>query len=89
MGTVTDRMKVIDEQLADIVSEIRQLKAILAEEGVTSTGSRGQVVAHPALVQIRQHRWILARYLDGMAGVPAGRAPDEVDAIRASWTESL
>ena len=87
-GRVTDRVEVIESELAGILAEIGQLRDILAADGVTSLGSRGQVVAHPALIQLRQHRWLLARFLDGLTGVPAARAPDEVDSIRASWLGS-
>lgn len=36
---------------------------MLAREGMTTTGSAGQVVAHPALVESRQQRLVLVRLI--------------------------
>ena len=46
---------------------IDQLHAVINEEGVTSVGSTGQPVVHPAVQECRQQRLALARLLGAIA----------------------
>ena len=45
------------------LDECEALQSAIAEQGHTVDGSRGQVVAHPALVELRQTRQVLGRLL--------------------------
>jgi P27 family predicted phage terminase small subunit len=47
-------------RLADMASELEQ---VVESDGVTAWGSTGQVVVHPALVELRQHRAAIAALL--------------------------
>jgi P27 family predicted phage terminase small subunit len=46
---------------------IAELEETVAEEGVTAYGAAGQVVAHPALVELRQQKLVLQRLLGALA----------------------
>jgi hypothetical protein len=54
-----------------LLDELDDLRAVVARDGATVTGSRGQVRAHPALGELRQARGELRRLLDAL-GIPAG-----------------
>jgi hypothetical protein len=56
-----------------VLDEIDALTAVVAAQGVMSTGSQGQVVEHPALSGLRAHRLTLDRLLVRLA------LPDEED----------
>lgn len=45
------------------VTTLDELAVVIAEDGATTAGSRGQTVAHPALTEARQQRLALARLL--------------------------
>lgn len=45
------------------LDECEALHAVIEEQGRTVTGSRGQVVAHPALSELRSTRLMLGRLL--------------------------
>lgn len=49
------------------MSEVDQLRATLAADGVTVAGSTGQRRVHPAVNEVRQHRLALARLLKQLA----------------------
>jgi hypothetical protein len=44
-----------------ILDELDSLRAVVVEQGVTSKGSQGQTVAHPALAAMSSHRGVLGR----------------------------
>jgi hypothetical protein len=46
-----------------ILDELNDLRAVVVADGVASTGSQGQPVAHPALAAMTSHRGILGRLL--------------------------
>ena len=46
--------------------DIAALEAAVTADGVTTTGSRGQVVVHPALSEIRQLRLVQLRLLGAL-----------------------
>lgn len=46
-----------------ILDELDALRAVIVADGVTSTGSQGQTVAHPALAAMSSHRGLLGRLL--------------------------
>jgi hypothetical protein len=57
-------------EICHILDEITMLEAALASQrSLTTKGSRGQVVAHPLLGELRQHRAIL-RSLVRQLGLP-------------------
>ena len=90
MTGMADRAEVIESQTAIILAEVARLEAELATADLVVHGSRGQPVPNPLLAQVRQHRWLLARFLDAAVGpMPSGsHGPDVVDAIRAEWESS-
>ena len=46
-----------------ILDELDDLRAVVVADGVTSTGSQRQPVAHPALAAMSSHRGVLGRLL--------------------------
>ena len=64
------------------LDEIEALRAVVASEGVTSTGAAGQVVSHPALVELRQSRAELRRLIAEMQ-LPALDDPGETTVPKA------
>jgi hypothetical protein len=85
MGTV-DRDSVREEQLAHVLEEIGRLEDDLGAGALTVPGSKGQPMPNRLLAELRAHRWLLLRMLDG-AGPGGDRPPaeDVVDRIRAEW----
>lgn len=67
---------------------LEELEAVVAAEGVTTAGSKGQTVAHPAVAEARQQRLAFARLIAQLAlPDPAGgvvRNPEQVRAQRAA-----
>jgi hypothetical protein len=60
------------ELLAEVcrcLDEIDLMRDVLAQQGATVTGSRGQVRPHPLLAEIRSTRLLVARLL-GQIGLP-------------------
>lgn len=62
---------------------IAALEEVVAAEGVTSTGARGQTVIHPALSEARQQKLVLARLLSGIDLVGNAAAPGSASARAA------
>lgn len=60
------------------MDELDQLRAAVAADGPTVTGSRGQTRVHPAMLELRQGRAELRRLLDALA-IPASQAVDGAD----------
>ena len=58
---LTDVESRILDQAAATLDVIDQLDAVVAADGVTSTGSAGQTVAHPAVAEARQQRLAFGR----------------------------
>lgn len=56
-----------------VLDELESLREVLARDGPTSMGSKGQVVTHPALGALNQSRAELRRLIDQL-GIP--EAPD-------------
>ena len=44
-----------------ILDELDSLRAVVVADGVTTAGSQGQTVAHPALAAMSSHRGLLGR----------------------------
>jgi hypothetical protein len=81
-----DRDSVREEQLAHVLEEIGRLEDDLHAGPLTVPGSKGQPMPNRLLAELRAHRWLLLRMLDGAA--PGGDRPpaeDVVDRIRAEW----
>lgn len=57
-----DELRVLEDACREM-DIIDSLQKVLAKDGPLTTGSMGQVVAHPALGEIRQHRSVLAGLL--------------------------
>jgi hypothetical protein len=75
-----------EKQLARVLGEIGRLEDGLDSGSLTVPGSKGQPMPNRLLAELRAHRWLLLRMLDGAA--PGGDAPpaeDVVDRIRAEW----
>jgi hypothetical protein len=70
-----------------ILDELDELREVVVREGVTSTGSTGQTVAHPALAAMSSHRGILGRLLTQL-DLPyeehEARTPAQIRASRAA-----
>jgi P27 family predicted phage terminase small subunit len=74
------------------VDTLEQLAEVVAADGTTSIGSKGQTVAHPALQELRQQRIALGRLLaqldvedvDGRA-VPSPQTLRARTAAAARW----
>lgn len=79
------------DQACVVVDRIAELDAVIDRDGaVTRTETTGMVHAHPALVEARQHRAVLARLLSGIsleAATPKDRAKSRAGAAgaRARW----
>lgn len=50
-----------------LMDECESLRASVDEQGTTVLGSAGQVVVHPAVAQLRQHRLALGKLLSQLA----------------------
>jgi hypothetical protein len=71
-----------------ILDELDELRVVVVREGVTSTGSTGQTVAHPALAAMSSHRGLLGRLLTQL-DLPyneedEARTPSQIRASRAA-----
>ena len=51
------------DQACSTVDAIADLENVIAEQGRTIKGSRGQTVIHPAVAEVRMHKLVLARLL--------------------------
>ena len=79
-------------EVARALDECEALHQVVDEQGRTVTGSRGQVVAHPALAELRQTRIMLGRLLaqlelpdDEGASLPTPLQARGRQANRARW----
>lgn len=86
----TDEIPVLTE-ICRTLDTLDALQAVALEDGPTSLGSTGQVVVHPALVELRQQRSELRRLLAQLelpdpeqAGKPAMRSARSNRAARAA-----
>jgi hypothetical protein len=70
-----------------ILDELDELREVVVREGVSSTGSTGQTVAHPALAAMSSHRGLLGRLLTQL-DLPyeddVARTPSQIRASRAA-----
>ncbi len=69
---------------------IEALEAAVERDGPTVTGSRGQTVVHPALIEARQQKTVLLRLLnsidlDGDSTPPASPSARGRAAAQARW----
>ena len=67
------------EQACRIADRIAELEAIVEKRGLTTRGSTGQTVIHPAVAEIRQHRLALQRIL-GSIGLDTGDVAEKTGA---------
>jgi hypothetical protein len=84
-----DREAIITAQIEHVLGEIHRLETELGDGRLTVAGSKGQPMPNRLLAELRQHRWLLVRMLDGAAA--AGDAPppeDAVDALRREWEDT-
>lgn len=65
-----DEMEVLREACR-CADELQRLRDAVAEAPLTTTGSAGQLVAHPLLEQVRRHRDLLGKLMERLA-LPAG-----------------
>lgn len=66
-----DELRVLEDACREM-DLVDALEELVGSEGLTATGSMGQVVIHPAVQEVRQHRSILASLLRSL------KLPDEV-----------
>ena len=78
-GDVTDGYSFDQRELhllneaALVADHLADLERVLRKDGMTSLGSAGQLVAHPALIESRQQRLVLVRLLAALDfGAEAG-----------------
>jgi len=64
----TDELEIL-EQAARTLDVIDELRLAVAREGATVPGSKGQPRVHPAAMEARQQRLVLASLLRGL-GIP-------------------
>ena len=67
-----------------VADHVADLETVLSKEGMTSTGSAGQTVAHPALVESRQQRLVLVRLLASLEFGDAAAGGESLNSRRAS-----
>lgn len=72
-----------------ILEEVDALRAVVKADGVTSKGSQGQTIAHPALAAMTSHRSLLGRLLAQLnlpydEGSSTMQSPSQVRARRAA-----
>lgn len=90
-----DELRVLEDACREM-DIIDALNETVASEGLLATGSMGQVVVHPAVQEVRQHRTVLASLLR-LLGLPdeeegaatKGEEPVSAAARRAAksrWT---
>ena len=65
------------------LDEVDELHAVVARDGVTTSGSRGQTVLHPAMGELRQARAELRRLLEAL-GLDADEGEAGATSRRAS-----
>ena len=71
-------------QAADLVATAEALEVVAAEAGYVSTGSAGQIVAHPATVEARLARTAAANILKTLRpDAPGRRSAHARAAVRA------
>lgn len=70
---------------------IVKMEATLADEPLLTTGSTGQVVAHPLLAELRQHRSTMSALLRGLK-LPdvsgEGESNQQRDAANSRWANA-
>lgn len=81
------------ERACRVEDEMRELEAVVDAEGATATGSKGQVVVHPAILEARQLKLAQLRLLEALEledpvatrqrGTPASRRGRK--AAEARW----
>jgi P27 family predicted phage terminase small subunit len=54
------------ERACRIEDEVRELERVVDQDGLVTTGSRGQPAVHPALTEARQLRIVQQRLLGGI-----------------------
>ncbi len=73
-GVLQDEDAISLELLAVAYSHAVQAQRIIDTEGLTSTGSQGQLREHPSLTTYRQSMVLVARFLDALGVGPVTRA---------------
>lgn len=70
---------------------IVRMEDALKDEPLTVTGSMGQLVAHPLVQELRQHRTTMAGLLRGLKLPDEGAAPSnqQRDAAMSRWGQSV
>jgi hypothetical protein len=79
-----DRDEILEQQTARVLSELARLEEELDGSDWVVPGSRGQPMPTRLLGELRAHRWLLMRMLEGTARSSPGPMPyDPVAALRA------
>ncbi len=79
-------------EVCRLLDELDALQAVVDADGLTVTGSTGQVRVHPALNELRQHRLAVGRLLGQLElpdedeqSVPSPASLRAAKAARARW----
>ena len=80
-------------EICRTLDELEALSATLSADGMTSAGSKGQTVAHPALLELRAARVVLSRLVaqlqlpdeDGAASLPSAASLRSRAAAGQRW----
>jgi hypothetical protein len=79
----------IRQQIARTEDEIRLLQDAVNRDGVTIHGSRGLVVAHPALAALARHRKVLADLMRAAGDLPSLSTTEIAKrAAKARWART-
>ena len=81
-----DELEVLRAACAEADLIVR-LEAVLADAPLTTTGSMGQLVAHPLISELRQHRSTLASLVRGLKlpDESAGESNQQREAAQTRW----
>lgn len=80
------------ERACTTADHIAALETVIASDGPTATGSRGQVIVHPALCELRQQKLTLLRLLGsidfgGAAGEESLSSRRASHAANTRWSQ--
>ncbi len=71
-------------EVCHTLDTVEALQLVINRDGVTATGSMGQVKTHPALAELRGSRLLLSRLLSSLAlPDPTGAAVQSASTLRA------
>lgn len=94
IADLPDGLEFADSELEVLAMAARQadtvadLEAVVATDGVMSTGSTGQATVHPAIAEARQGRGAVARLLASLAVDASVASSAASPAARQAWAQA-